>query len=419
MAAEAAPVDFAVVGGGIVGLATALTLTRRRPGASVVVLEKERDVGAHQTGHNSGVIHAGIYYEPGSLKARLCKAGASWTRAFCDEQGIAYRDTGKLIVATDTGELGRLDALHERALVNGLDVERIDAAELRRREPNVTGVGAVFLRSTGIVDYRAVCRAMAARIEAAGGTIRLGARVVGLRESASQVSIDVAAGASGGLDQTERLAAREVVVCGGLQADRLAALAGLRPEFAIVPFRGEYYRLPAHRAGLVRTLIYPVPDPALPFLGVHLTLMMDGGLTVGPNAVLGFAREGYRKGSFNAADVADTLRFPGFWPLARAHLRTGVVEQWNSLSKRGYLALVRRYCPSLTVADLLPEPAGIRAQAVLRDGTLVHDFLIRRTDRTVHVCNAPSPAATSAMPIADLVVRRVLGEHDGPGVAGA
>lgn len=415
MGASADPVDFAVVGGGIVGLATALTLTRRRPGASVVVLEKEREVGAHQTGHNSGVIHAGIYYEPGSLKARLCKAGASWTRAFCDEQGIAYRDTGKLIVATDVRELGRLDALHERAQVNGLDVERIDAAELRRREPNVTGVGAVFLRSTGIVDYRAVCRAMAARVESAGGRIRLGARAVGIRETPSLVGLDVAGGDGVvGPGDAERVSARQVVVCGGLQADRLAALAGLRPDFAIVPFRGEYYRLPAHRAGLVSTLIYPVPDPALPFLGVHLTLMMDGRLTVGPNAVLGFAREGYRKGSFDAADVADTLRFPGFWPLARAHLRTGVVEQWNSLSKRGYLGLVRRYCPSLTVADLLPEPAGIRAQAVLRDGTLVHDFLIRRTDRTVHVCNAPSPAATSAMPIADLVVRRVLGEDDGP-----
>ena len=415
-------VDFAVVGGGIVGLATALTLTRRRPGASVVVLEKEPDVGTHQSGHNSGVIHAGIYYEPGSLKARLCTAGASWTRAFCDDERIPYRNTGKLIVATESAELGRLDALHERALVNGLDVERIDAGELRRREPNVRGVGAVFLSSTGIVDYRAVCRAMAARIEAAGGRIRLRTRVVGIHESLSEVGLDVTDdpggpprprhGADHGAGETERLYARQVVVCGGLQADRLARLAGLRPDFAIVPFRGEYYRLPPHRRDLVSTLIYPVPDPALPFLGVHLTLLMDGGLTVGPNAVLGLAREGYPKGSVRVADVGEILRFPGFWPLARAHLRTGVLEQWNSLSKRGYLGLVRRYCPSLTVADLLPEPAGIRAQAVHRDGTLIHDFLIRRTDRMVHVCNAPSPAATSAMPIADLVVRRVLGERD-------
>lgn len=411
--------DVAVVGGGIVGLATALTVTRRRPGASVVVLEKESDVGVHQSGHNSGVIHAGIYYEPGSLKARLCKAGAAWTRAFCDEHGIAYRTTGKLIVATDGVELPRLDALYERALVNGLDVERIDAGELRRREPNVSGVGAVFLRSTGIVDYLAVCRAMAAEIEAAGGRIRLGANVVGIHESLSEVGLDVvdAAGvaATGDACAPERLYARQVVVCGGLQADRLARLAGLRPDFAVVPFRGEYYRLPPERAGLVGTLIYPVPDPALPFLGVHLTLMMDGGLTVGPNAVLGFAREGYSKRSVHAADVAELLRFPGFWPLARTHLRAGIQEQRNSWSKRGYLGLVRRYCPSLTVADLRPEPAGIRAQAVLRDGTLVHDFLLRRTGRMLHVCNAPSPAATSAMPIADLVVRRLYDEPEPSG----
>ncbi len=426
--------DVAVIGGGIVGLATALTLLQRRPGSSVVVLEKENEVGVHQTGHNSGVIHAGIYYEPGSLKARLCKAGATWTRRFCDEHGIEYRNTGKLIVATDDAELVRLDALYERALVNGLDVERVDAAELRRREPHVVGRGAVFLRSTGIVDYRAVCRAMATQIEASGGRVLLGTQVVGIHESLSEVGLDVVeasttaaaprgrtAGSSRGAGfgaaagrrtrpQTQRRYARHLVVCGGLQADRLAALAGLRPDFAIVPFRGEYYRLPEHRRDLVSTLIYPVPDPALPFLGVHLTLTMDGGLTVGPNAVLGMAREGYRKGSVNLPDLADILRYPGFWPLARTHLRTGVAEQWNSLSKRGYLGLVRRYCPELTVADLLPEPAGIRAQAVRRDGTLVHDFLLESTGRMLHVCNAPSPAATSAMPIADLIVRRLLGE---------
>ncbi len=408
--------DFAVVGGGIVGLATALTLIQRHPGAGVVVLEKERDVGVHQSGHNSGVIHAGIYYEPGSLKAQLCKAGASWTRQFCDEHGIAYRDTGKLIVATGAAQLQRLEELHERGLVNGLDVEHLGAAELRRREPNVTGVGAVFVPGTGIVDYREVCRAMSAAIERAGGRIQLGAPVVGIHESLSEVSLDVAAADPGDSfvahSETERLYARQVVVCAGTQADRMARLAGLPPDFAVVPFRGEYYRLPAHRRDLVHTLIYPVPDPALPFLGVHLTLTMDDGVTVGPNAVLGLAREGYPKWSLNSVDIADLVRFPGFWPLARAHLRTGATEAWNSLSKRGYLSLVRRYCPSLTVNDLLPEPAGIRAQAVRRDGTLVHDFLLHRTDRMLHVCNAPSPAATSAMPIADLVVRRLFGEPD-------
>lgn len=407
---SAAAADFAVVGGGIVGLATALTLTRRRPGADVVVFEKEPEVGQHQSGHNSGVIHAGIYYEPGSLKARLCRAGASWTREFCDEHGIAHRTTGKLIVATDPGQRARLDALYERGLAGGLDVELIDGAELRRREPAVTGIGAVYLRSTGIVDYRQVCRVLAEQFERAGGRIHRGAAVVGIHESLSEVGLDVATAAEPG--HRERRYARQLVVCGGLQADRLAAMAGMRPDFAIVPFRGEYYRLQAHRSGLVSTLIYPVPDPALPFLGVHLTLTMDGGLTVGPNAVLALAREGYPKGSVDVRDLADTLRFPGFWPLARRHLRTGAAEAWNSLSRRGYLQLVRRYSPDLGMADLLPEPAGIRAQAVQRDGTLVHDFLLRRTARMLHVCNAPSPAATSAMPIADLVVRTLL--EDGP-----
>ncbi|MGB8381467.1 MAG: L-2-hydroxyglutarate oxidase [Dermatophilaceae bacterium] len=392
--------DYCVVGAGIVGLATALTLLRERPGAEVVVLEKELDVARHQTGHNSGVIHAGIYYAPGSLKARLCKEGARWTRDFCDEQGISYRDTGKLIVATDDLELARMRDLYERALLNGLDVELVNAATLREREPNIVGVGAIFLRSTGIVDYTQVCRAMAKAVRAHGGRIELGAEVTGIHESLSEVAVDVR--------DRERLYTKALVVCGGLQADRLARLAGLDVDFQIVPFRGEYYRLPPSRNGIVSTLIYPVPDPELPFLGVHLTLMMDGGVTVGPNAVLGFAREGYRKLSVDRHDVAMLAGFPGFWKVAKAQLRTGLAEQWNSLYKPGYLKLVRKYCPSLTVEDLLPEPAGIRAQAVLADGTLVHDFLLKRTDRMLHVCNAPSPAATSAMPIAALIAEQVL-----------
>lgn len=392
--------DFVVIGGGIVGLATALRLLERAPGADVVVLEKEDDVAVHQTGHNSGVIHAGIYYAPGSLKARLCKEGAEWTRRFCDEHGIPYKDTGKLIVATDDLETDRMAALFERAQLNGLDVEKLDAAELRRREPNVVGRAAIFLRTTGIVDYRRVCRAMADLIRDRGGQVRLGSEVSGIRETGDGVRIATASGESWYPDK--------VVVCGGLQADRLAALAGLDPSFQIVPFRGEYYRLPADRAGLVTTLIYPVPDPDLPFLGVHLTLTMDDGITVGPNAVLGLAREGYPKRSFDRRDAAALLRFPGFWRVARSQWRTGLVEQWNSLSKKGYLGLVRKYCPSLTVDDLLPEPAGIRAQAVLRDGTLVQDFLFEQTERVLHVCNAPSPAATSAMPIAAMIADRLL-----------
>ncbi len=416
--------DAVVIGGGILGLATALTLLQRRPGADVVLLEKERGLAVHQTGHNSGVIHAGVYYAPGSLKARLCAEGSRWTREFCDAHRVPYLDTGKLIVATSPVEVERLGGLHERALRNGLDVERVDGAELRRREPHIVGLAALHVTATGIVDYRAVSRAMADEVIRLGGTIRTGTAATGIAESPGSVAVDVevaldgatqsgSAAAEGPVAQPHRLTARRLVACAGLQSDRVAALAGApRPrearQVAIVPFRGEYYRLPPRRGGLISSLIYPVPDPELPFLGVHLTRTMDGGITVGPNAVLGLAREGYPKGSVAVRDVADLARFPGFWRVARSQLRTGLVEQWNSLSRRGYLGLVRRYCPELTTEDLLPEPAGIRAQAVRRDGTLVEDFLLVESDRSVHVLNAPSPAATSAMPIAAHIADRLL-----------
>ncbi len=396
--------DFCVVGGGIVGLATALTLLQRRPGSSVVVVEKEHDVAAHQTGHNSGVIHAGIYYQPGSRKALFCKQGSEWTRRFCDDHGIGYRNTGKLIVATDDLEVERMEALHERALINELDVELIDAAELRRREPAIAGKGAIFLRSTGIVDYRRVCRTMAEEVAAQGGEVRLGCRVVGITESVSRVEIDIQDGA-----ERQRILAGQLVVCGGIQADRLAELAGLEPDFRMVPFRGEYYRLRPELNSIVNTLIYPVPDPSLPFLGVHLTLMMDGGVTIGPNAVLGFAREGYPKLSVNGTDLKDMVRFGGFWKLARKQFRTGLAEQWDSLYRRGYLKRVQKYCPQLRVSDFRPEEAGIRAQAVRSDGSMIEDFHFLDTDRMLHVANAPSPAATSAMPIAGHLADRLLG----------
>ncbi len=411
----AGPHDVVVVGGGIVGLATALTLLERRPGSDVLVLEKEAEVAVHQTGHNSGVIHAGVYYAPGSLKARLCAAGSRWTREFCDEHGVAYRNTGKLIVATTAREVERLAALQERCRQNGIDVERIGAAELNRREPHIAGLAALWVRATGIVDYRAVSRAMARRVAALGGTIRFRAEVVGVTEGRDGVTIEVAdpRRETTSPGDRDRVRARRMVGCAGLQSDRLARMAGAdgAEDVAIVPFRGEYYRLLPTRNDVISSLIYPVPDPDLPFLGVHLTTTMDGGVTVGPNAVLGLAREGYPKGSLSRRDVADLARFPGFWRVARAQLRTGIVEQWNSLNKRGYLALVQRYCPELTVDDLLPEPAGIRAQAVRRDGTLVEDFLLAETPTSVHVLNAPSPAATSAMPIAAHIADRLLALH--------
>ncbi len=404
--------DVVVVGGGIVGLATALTLLQRRPGSGVVVLEKEDDVAVHQTGHNSGVIHAGVYYAPGSLKARLCAEGSRWTRQFCDEHGIPYVNTGKLIVATNPVEVERLGGLHQRSLSNDLDVERIDGTELARREPHITGLAALWVKSTGIVDYRAVSQAMAGEITRLGGTIRTGAVVVGITEGRDQVAVEVAdpRRARSSSPDRERLVADRLVACAGLQSDRVARMAGAMRgvDVAIVPFRGEYYRLLPSRNEVISALIYPVPDPDLPFLGVHLTKTMDGGVTVGPNAVLGLAREGYPRGSVRGRDVADLARFPGFWRVARAQLRTGIVEQWNSLNKSGYLALVQRYCPELTTDDLLPAPAGIRAQAVRRDGTLVEDFLLAETPTSVHVLNAPSPAATSAMPIAAHIADRVL-----------
>lgn len=376
-------------------MATAHRILRRHPGASLVLVDKAAALATHQTGHNSGVIHSGIYYPPDSLKARLCRQGAQWTKDFAAAHDIPFEVCGKLLVATDAAEHERMLALHERSVTNGVDVELLDAAELTRREPRVTGVGALFVPSTGIVDYTRITTALAEEIRAAGGQIVLGAEIDSIIETDDAVTVS---GPSGSWT------ARTLVVCAGLQADRMARLAGLRTDFRIVPFRGEYYRLPPERAGLVRTLIYPIPDPGLPFLGVHLSPTIDGELTVGPNAVLGLAREGYRKGSFNARDAREVLGFAGFHRVARAHLRTGARELRNSLFKRGYLAECRRYCPELTVADLRPREAGIRAQAVMRDGTLVHDFLIERTPRSIHVLNAPSPAATSAMPIAEYLV---------------
>ncbi|OUM32558.1 hydroxyglutarate oxidase [Pseudomonas sp. 1239] len=391
--------DYCIIGGGIVGLATAMALLKRQPGASLVILEKETTLARHQTGHNSGVIHAGIYYAPGSLKADLCKRGAQATKDFCDTHAIKYEVCGKLLVASNPLEVQRMQALYERSQQNGLKVERLDAAELRRREPNIVGLGGLFLDATGIVDYRQVCQAMAKVIQAAGGEICLDTRVAAIAESGDSVTISSE-------DRVWR--ARQLVACAGLQSDRLAALAGVRIDHQIIPFRGEYFRLPATKNQIVNHLIYPIPDPELPFLGVHLTRMIDGSVTVGPNAVLGLGRENYGKFSINWRDVAQYARFPGFWKTLWNNLGSGTTEMKNSLFKRGYLEQCRKYCPSLEVDDLLPYEAGIRAQAVMRDGTLVHDFLFAETPRMVHVCNAPSPAATSAIPIGEMIADRLL-----------
>lgn len=394
--------DFLVIGGGIVGLSTAMQLAQTYPDATVRVLEKEDHLAAHQTGHNSGVIHAGVYYAPGSLKAKFCRAGVDATIAFCTRHQIPFEQCGKLLVATTPIELDRMDALEERCRANGLDPERLTANELKAREPNITGLGALFVRVTGIVDYPAMARAMAKELQEAGGDVVLNCAVTGIAEGPETVSVATSAGL---------YEARQLVVCGGLQADRLARMAGLDVDFQIVPFRGEYYRLNARHNAIIKHLIYPIPDPDLPFLGVHLTRMIDGSVTVGPNAVLGFAREGYPKGSFNAGDVLSMLRFSGFWKVMGRNFRSGVTEFRNSLSKRRYLELCQKYAPGLTLDDLEPYPAGIRAQAVMRDGSLVHDFLIKQTPRTLHVCNAPSPAATSSLPIGEHLVGLLAKGH--------
>ncbi|MDE1150531.1 MAG: L-2-hydroxyglutarate oxidase [Azospirillaceae bacterium] len=394
--------DFCIVGGGIVGLATAYTLMERFPGCELVVLEQDDSLCRHQTGHNSGVIHAGVYYAPGSLKAMLCKAGAEATKAFCAENGIPVITCGKLLVATNPLELERMQALFGRARQNGIDCRLMGADELREAEPNIIGLGAIHVSATGIVDYKQVGAALAARITQGGGQVMRNARVTRIEETPGAVVVHSATGTH---------TARQLIACAGAQADRIVEAAGLETDFQIVPFRGEYFRLPAERAGLINALIYPIPDPDLPFLGIHLTRMIDGGITVGPNAVLSLARQRYPKFAVDVADVARMLAFPGFWRVIANNFRSGLTEMKNSLMIRGYLEACRKYCPSLTVDDLLPQEAGIRAQAVMRDGTLVHDFLLKKTARCIHVCNAPSPAATSALPIGAMIADDVQAQR--------
>ena len=389
--------DFIIVGGGIVGIATALEIQADYPGRSIVLVEKERTLAVHQTGRNSGVVHAGIYYTPGSMKAEFCRKGLEATIAFCKEHGLPLEQCGKLIVATDDSELVRMHALFERGSRNGLPLRLIGKTELKRLEPGIEGEGAILSPTTAITDYGAITRKMAELFIARGGAIRHEAEVVSIRETGHAVFVGLASG--------DEMAASHLICCGGTNADRLAAMSGLADDFAIVPFKGEYFRLNARHDGMVKHLIYPVPDPDLPFLGVHLTRMIGGYVTVGPNAVLSLARSDYRKLGFDSRDVAQMVAFPGFWRTMAANLGTGLHEAMMSLSRRTYLKTCKRYCPSLRLDDLEPHPAGIRAQAVMRDGTLAHDFMIRNTARTVHVCNAPSPAATSAMPIAGHIAR--------------
>jgi L-2-hydroxyglutarate oxidase len=385
-----------VVGAGIVGLAVAHRLLLDRPHATVTVLEKEHRVGAHQTGHNSGVIHSGVYYRPGSLRARLCVAGARSMVQFCREHGIPVEVTGKLIVATAEAELPRLHALAQRAEANGVPARLVDPVEARELEPHVSCLAALHVTSTGITDYGAVCDILAKLIADRGGEVRTGVRVTAIGGGLVHSTGGTGGGSSGDLPVDI------LVNCAGLHADRIARLAGAAPPVRIVPFRGEYFTL--RRPELVRGLIYPVPDPDLPFLGVHLTRTVDGHLHAGPNAVLALAREGYRWGRVNVRDLMDAAGYPGTWRLARRHLGTGLDEVRRSLSRRRFAASLARLVPDVTSADLVPAPAGVRAQAVGRDGALLDDFLLLRHERQLHVLNAPSPAATSSLEIARRIV---------------
>ncbi|NVK41235.1 MAG: L-2-hydroxyglutarate oxidase [Oceanospirillaceae bacterium] len=390
--------DFIVIGGGILGMSTAWQLQKAWPGRRVLVLEKESGPARHQTGHNSGVIHAGVYYKPGSLKARFCKEGNVATTAFCDEHDIRYDRCGKLLVATSDIEYQRMMNLVSRCEQNQLEIEVLSQQQLAAREPNIVGVGAIFVPSTGIVSFTEITARMAELVAAAGGEIRYGTEMVAVDETAQGIEV-----------RTDRgvLHGDYLVSCAGLMSDRVVRMLGQEPGFRIIPFRGEYFLLPPRHNRIVNHLIYPIPDPELPFLGVHLTRMIDGTVTVGPNAVLAFKREGYGKFDFSLADSVEMLRYPGLRRVVMKNLRASLNELKNSLSKRGYLKLVQKYCPQLTVADLQPYPAGIRAQAVAPDGSLVDDFLFVTTGRALVVCNAPSPAATSAIPIGAHIVERV------------
>ncbi|MFL4905349.1 L-2-hydroxyglutarate oxidase [Streptomyces sp. MMS24-I2-30] len=394
--------DVLVVGGGIVGLSTAYAITRAAPGTRVTVLEKEAGPARHQTGRNSGVIHSGIYYRPDSLKARYAVRGAAEMVKFCTEYGIAHAVTGKLIVATERAELPRLHTLVQRGRENGIPVRELGPAQISEYEPEVRGLAAIHVGTTGVCDFVGVARQLA---RASGAEIRYGARVVRVdRRPERGVAVLTAAG--------DVVRGRVLVNCAGLYCDEVARLTGDEPGMRIVPFRGEYYELA--RPELVRGLVYPVPDPAFPFLGVHLTRGIDSGVHVGPNAVPALAREGYGWGTVRPGEVAGTVAWPGAWRMAGRHWRYGAGEIRRSVSKRAFAAAVRRLLPAATEDDLVRAGAGVRAQAVLRDGTLVDDFLIREGPRTVHVLNAPSPAATASLPIGREVARRTLAALGAP-----
>lgn len=392
------PHDIAIIGGGIVGLATAYRLTQRRPGLRIVVLEKEKTLAHHQTGHNSGVLHSGIYYKPGSLKATNCRAGKAAMQAFCDEHGVPYKLCGKVIVATDEKELPKMNDIFARGRANGVDCELISAECCKEIEPHARAIAAIHVPEAGIVDYRQVCEKMAGLLRHAGQDIRTAARVTGVKRHGNESVVENASG---------EVTAKLVVNCGGLQCDRVTKMTGVKPAAQIVPFRGEYFELTPEAEHLCKTLIYPVPDPAFPFLGVHFTSMVHGGVECGPNAVLALGRECYGKFQVNLPDLFGSLTYRGFLKMAAKHWRMGLGEMWRSYSKRAFVRALQRLMPEIEAKHLVSCPSGIRAQAVTPDGGLVDDFLIDEADGVINVNNAPSPAATASLNIGELISDKI------------
>ncbi len=389
--------DLTIIGAGIVGLATALKITEAHPGTKLLIIEKESQVAQHQTGHNSGVIHSGLYYRPGSVKAATCVTGRKALLKFCDRNGVPYEICGKTVVATSQNEVPRLEELHRRGVANGLQgVDVLGPERLKELEPHATGVKGLHVPETGIIDYKKVAEAYAANIRASGGDIRLSHRLLGVLERSGEIVLQTSAG---------DYRTRHVINCGGLQSDLLAKImgaddhAGDQEAHQIIPFRGEYYKLAPEKQFLVRNLIYPVPDPAFPFLGVHFTRMINGGVEAGPNAVFAFAREGYRKLDINVSDLWRTVFFKGFWAMAGKYWQTGFGELYRSLSKRAFVRALQKLLPPITEKDLLPGGSGVRAQAVSASGALVDDFVIRQSRSAIHVLNAPSPGATASLAI--------------------
>ncbi len=390
--------DFAIIGGGIVGLSTGMTLVQRFPHACILVLEKENNWGFHQTGHNSGVIHSGIYYRPGSLKAKLAREGNLAMIEFCKTHGIEHEVCGKVIVATEREELPRLKNLYQRGIANGLKVREVSREELKEIEPHAAGISALRVPATGIVNYRKVAETFVHLIQEKGGKLCLNTRVENIHENSQGIAIE---------SNNDSYQARFLINCAGLQSDRVAKLAGVKTQMRIVPFRGEYFELKPEKRYLVRNLIYPVPNPNFPFLGVHFTRMIGGGVHAGPNAVLSLKREGYRKSDFNLRDIVDIVTYPAFWRFAIQNLGEGIKEMVRSLSKAAFVRSLQKLIPEIQADDLVPGGAGVRAQAMMSDGRLMDDFLMVRGPKSIHVCNAPSPAATASIPIGKAIVEQI------------